>query len=94
AGLGARLALSDGETVHGIDRDTGEKQWSTDLDSPDRPAVVGDSVLVGADGVVALDLADGSERWRIDDVSAAMPLGNGVLARRRDELIACTACEN
>ncbi|WP_435118119.1 PQQ-binding-like beta-propeller repeat protein [Halolamina sp. C58] len=94
AGLGAQLALSDGGAVHGIDRATGEKRWSTDLDSPDRPAVVGDSVLVAADGIVALDLADGSERWRLDGVSAALPLGNGVLARRGDELIACTVCEN
>ena len=94
AGLGERLALSDGGTVHGIDRDTGEKRWSTDLGSPDRPIVVGDSVIVAADGVVALDIADGSERWRLDDVSLAAPLGNGVLVTRRDDLIACTACEN
>jgi len=94
AGAGDRLALSDGRSVHGLDRDTGEKTWSAGFESAGRPIVVGDSVLVGAEGVVALDLADGSERWRLDDVSLAAPLGNGVLVKRRDDLIACTACEN
>lgn len=97
AGEGERLALSDGRTIHGLDAETGEKTWSVGFESAGRPVVVGDTAVASAGdtlGVVALALPDGSERWRLDDVSLAAPLGNGVLVKRRDDLIACTACEN
>ncbi|QKY20878.1 PQQ-like beta-propeller repeat protein [Halolamina sp. CBA1230] len=97
AGVGEQLVLSDGSTIHGLGAETGEKTWSVDFESAGRPVVGGDTAVVSAGdtlGVVALALDDGSERWRLDDVSLAAPLGNGVLVKRRDDLIACPACEN
>jgi outer membrane protein assembly factor BamB len=95
AGRGQRLAVSDGWAVHGLERETGDLGWSVDFEGVGRSTVVGDTVLA-SDGtaVVALDLGDGSERWRLDRVSLVAPLGNGVVVRRDDELVACTACEN
>jgi outer membrane protein assembly factor BamB len=95
AGRGQRLAVSDGWAVHALDRETGDLGWSVEFEGVGRPIVIGDTVVV-SDGtaVVALDLADGSERWRLDRVSLVAPLANGVVVRRDDELVACTACEN
>ncbi|WP_049981172.1 PQQ-binding-like beta-propeller repeat protein [Halolamina rubra] len=95
AGTEAGLVVADGAAIHELDPETGELGWSVDFEGVGRPLVVGDAVLASNDGATrALELGDGSERWRIDDVSLVAPLGNGVLVRRGDELIACTACEN
>ena len=95
AGAGERLAVSDASTVHGLDRGTGDLGWAVDFEGAGRPIVVGDTVVASVgSAVVALALDDGSERWRLDDVSLVAPLANGVLVRRGDELVACTVCEN
>ncbi|MFW5938965.1 MAG: PQQ-binding-like beta-propeller repeat protein [Halolamina sp.] len=95
AGAGERLAVSDGWAVHGLDRETGELGWAVDFEGVDRPIVVGDTVLASnSEETLALALEDGSERWRLDDVTLAAPLGNGVVVRSGDELVACTTCEN
>lgn len=95
AGTNAGLVVSDGAALHRLDPGTGEIAWSVDAEGGGRPIVVGDAVLSStASGVVARELGDGSERWWIDDVSLVAPLRNGVILRREDELIACTACEN
>ncbi|WP_053946904.1 PQQ-binding-like beta-propeller repeat protein [Halolamina sediminis] len=95
AGTESGLVVSDGTVLHRLDPGTGELGWSVDAETVGRPIVVGDSVVVSADGaVVAFELDDGSERWRLDRTSLVAPLANGVVVRREDELIACTACEN
>ncbi|SFP37085.1 PQQ-binding-like beta-propeller repeat protein [Halolamina sp. R1-12] len=95
AGTGAGPVVADGAAIHRLDPETGDLGWSVDFDGVGRPAVVGDAVLASnGEATRALELGDGSERWRLDDVSLVAPLGNGVLVRREDELIACTACEN
>ena len=95
AGTDAGLVVADGAAIHRLDPETGDLGWSVEFDGVGRPAVVGDTVLASNDAATrALALGDGSERWRIDDVSLIAPLGNGVLVRRDDELVACTTCEN
>jgi len=95
AGTEAGLVVSDGTTLHRLDPETGDLGWSVGYETVGRPIVVGDAVVASAgDAVVAHELADGSERWRLDNVSLVAPLGNGVVVRRQDELIACTACQN
>ena len=95
AGTESGLVVSDGTALHRIDPATGDLGWSVDLGTAGRPIVVGDSAVVsGDDGVVAHELENGSERWRLDRTSLVAPLANGVLVRRGDELVACTACEN
>ncbi len=95
AGADDRLVVSDGTSIHRLDQATGELGWRVDYETVGRPIVVGDAAVVDTEsGVVAHELGDGSERWRLEDVSLLAPLGNGVLVRREDELVACTACEN
>ena len=95
AGAGERLVVSDGEALHALDPESGGLGWSVEFGRVGRPFVVGDALFVAADdGIVALELADGSERWRLDGVSPVAPLGNGVLVYSDGELIACTDCEN
>lgn len=95
AGAAEGLVVSDGWELHRLDTETGALGWSVEFEGIDRPSVVGETVLVSnGSGTRALELGDGSERWRINDASLVAPLGNGVVVRRAGELIACTACEN
>jgi outer membrane protein assembly factor BamB len=95
AGTARRLAVSDGTALHLLDPDTGELGWHVEYEQVGRPVVVGHTAIASTgSGVVANDLADGSERWRVEEASLIAPLGNGVLAREDDELVAYTASEN
>ena len=96
AGTEDQLVVSDAWEIHALDPETGDLGWSVEEKGVGRPIVIGDTVLASGSGsgVVAYDLADGGERWRIKDGLLVAPLGNGVLVRQEGEMAAYTACEN
>lgn len=96
AGTEAQLVVTDAWEIHGLDPETGDLGWSVPAKDVGRPIVIGDTVLAsgGGNGIVAHDLADGSERWQVEDGLLVAPLRNGVLTREDGELVAYTACEN
>lgn len=104
--VGAELVLvADERRVHAYSLRAGDHRWTTDEISPTTddsiyehwanttaPAVgPGGTVFVGtADGLVAVDGADGSVRWRIDSIEevATPSVADGtVVAIGRDELL-------
>lgn len=94
-GTNRTLAVSDGIALHRMDPDTGELGWHVEYEQVGRPVVIGDTAIASTgSGVVAHDLADGSERWRVAESSLVAPLGNGVLVRAAGDLAAYTAAEN
>ncbi len=64
---GRLFAATLHEGVVALDAD-GEEAWRVDLDASTDPVVVGDRVITddGREAVVALDAADGAERWRLE----------------------------
>lgn len=99
------VVVADSQRVHALSLRTGEVRWRSDpigatfLDSlyeheanTPVPAIAPDgTVFVGTtDGVVALDGADGSVRWRIEDmtdVTSPAIVGNTVFAQGADTLV-------
>lgn len=102
------LLVTVGGSVVALDTGGGERRWTADVghDAAAAPAVGGDLAIVttwngGADvdrGVVALDLADGTELWRAIpdvDVDAAPTLADGTVyvggSLHSDEVVAIDA---
>jgi len=74
---GGLALLPTGDGLYAYDVETGEERWQFASDGEDRdsafalsPAVNGDTVYVGFQsdpGLSALDVSDGTERWRAGD---------------------------
>ncbi|MFB6194374.1 MAG: PQQ-binding-like beta-propeller repeat protein [Halobaculum sp.] len=82
---GRLFACPDDERIAAYDR-RGERLWRTRVDAkfgtPDGVAATGDRIVVGANPAVALDAADGNERWRrevpeTDETFTARPATDG-----------------
>lgn len=66
------------EKLHAVDKDSGSRNWTTEVDGTARgiPTIAGDDVFVSSytdeDGVAisAYNLADGSQRWTALDVAS------------------------
>jgi len=70
---GSRPAVADGAVVvagqelFGFDAATGDRLWSASVDPRSRPAVADGTVYVGTrEGIRAVTLDDGTERWLVD----------------------------
>jgi len=79
------IAISDGtvfvsgERLYGVDQVSSEVDWCRDLGvvRPSGPVLHGDTLVVGervhpddSGGVRAIDVTDGSDRWRNDDIGS------------------------
>ena len=94
---GAGLIIGTGDTLHRVDGDRVE--WSKDLPAGTgdlnavgsghvRWVVDGGILIIGEpDGVVALDLATGEERWRVDAKVDAWYVDDGELFVQHDGII-------
>lgn len=97
---GDRVAVSDADTLYGLNGTTGEKRWSLDCDpNPgSQPVIAGDTVIVQADtGLVGCSLSEGERRWTVDSGSsvAVVPIENGFLyGPETKTLAAYTSCQN
>lgn len=100
------VVVADSQRVHALSLRTGEIRWQSDLVEPTyhdtlaghaantpAPAIgPAGTVFVGSqNGVVALDPADGSVAWEVEDLSAVTSpavVGNSVFAQGADTLVA------
>ncbi|MFD1633719.1 PQQ-binding-like beta-propeller repeat protein, partial [Haloplanus ruber] len=56
-----------GQELFGFDAATGDRLWSASVDPRSRPAVADGTVYVGTrEGIRAVTLDDGTERWLVD----------------------------
>lgn len=77
------MAIGGGEgELRALSAASGDVRWSVQgsVETYQPPVVAGDALLVGFDGsIVALDRADGTERWRTDRAPGDLALADGTL---------------
>lgn len=91
-----RVFGADRGTVYALALENGAVDWEEEIAVEGAPSVVGDSVIVPAqDGIVGLDVNDGSERWTVSEspATACLPIEHGLLSISQSSVTLRTNCD-